>query len=126
MQLLPIVVAIVLGLLALVFVLYPLSQRNLPKEEPSMTATTTSSTENNKSRMRTNTHIELPTSGENAALENEQAAKNAIQEVELDYQLGNISESDYHSLRERYLRRAVVAMKSRYDQEQELDDAIEH
>lgn len=125
MQLLPIVVAIVLGLLALVFVLYPLSQRNLPKEEPSMTATTTSSTENNKSRMRTNTHIELPTSGENAALENEQAAKNAIQEVELDYQLGNISESDYHSLRERYLRRAVVAMKSRYDQEQELHDTIE-
>jgi len=122
MQLLPIFVAIALGLLALVFVLYPLSQRNLTKEEQSITASTTPSTENKESRMRTNAHIELPTSSENAALENEQAAKNAIQEVELDYQLGNISESDYHSLRERYLRRAVVAMKSRYDREQELDD----
>ena len=58
-------------------------------------------------------------------MENEQAARGAIQEVELDYQLGNISEADYRSLRERYLRRALVAMKSRYDREQELDDPIE-
>lgn len=126
MQLLPIFIAIILGLLALVFVLYPLSQRNLTKEERSMTVTTAPATENREPRVRANDHMAPRTSGENVALENEQAAKNAIQEVELDYQLGNISESDYHSLRERYLRRAVVAMKSRYDQEQEQDDAIEH
>jgi hypothetical protein len=45
----------------------------------------------------------------------EQAARLSLQEVELDYQLGNIAESDYRSLRERYMRRAIIAMKSRYD-----------
>ena len=123
MQLLPIVIALVLGILALVFVLYPLYQRNLPKTADSATFTEEPATENGRPRSN---HLHMPlANSENAALENEQAAKNAIQEVELDYQLGNISESDYHSLRERYLRRAVVAMKSRYDQEQELHDTIE-
>jgi hypothetical protein len=55
----------------------------------------------------------------------EQAARTALHEIELDYQLGNISESDYRTLRERYLQRALVALKSRYDREQELDDVIE-
>ena len=57
--------------------------------------------------------------------EGEQAARTALYEIELDYQLGNISESDYRKLRERYLQRALVALKSRYDREQELDDVIE-
>ncbi|HLZ59881.1 MAG TPA: hypothetical protein VKR06_23275 [Ktedonosporobacter sp.] len=57
--------------------------------------------------------------------EREQLARTALQEVELDYQLGNIAEADYRSLRERYMRRALVALKSRYDREQEIDDEIE-
>ena len=48
-----------------------------------------------------------------------------LQEIELDYQLGNITEADYHSLREKYLHRTLVALKSRYDREQELDALIE-
>ena len=115
MQLLPIFIAIVLGILALVFVLYPLYKRNLPKTADSTTSTAEPATGNAHPRSIANDLLAPLANSENAALENEQAAKNAIQEVELDYQLGNISESDYHALRERYLRRAVVAMKSRYD-----------
>ena len=59
------------------------------------------------------------------SIDREQAARTALQEIELDYQLGNIAESDYRSLRERYVRRALVALKSRYDREQELDEMIE-
>ena len=62
---------------------------------------------------------------ENVQEEREQAARSALQEVELDFQLGNLAETDYRSLRERYMRRALLAMKSRYDREQELDEAIE-
>ncbi len=47
--------------------------------------------------------------------DSEQAARLSLQEVELDYQLGNIAESDYRALRERYMRRALVAFKSRYE-----------
>lgn len=48
-----------------------------------------------------------------------------LQEIELDYQLGNITEADYHALREKYLHRTLVALKARYDREQELDTMIE-
>jgi hypothetical protein len=61
----------------------------------------------------------------NSQVEREQAARTALQEVELDFQLGNLAETDYRSLRERYMRRALLAMKSRHDREQELDEAIE-
>ena len=71
--------------------------------------------------------------------EREQSARSALQEIELDYQLGNISEEDYNTLRERYVRRALVALKARqdnkrdgqdtvetpYDRDKELDDLIE-
>ncbi len=75
-----------------------------------------------------------------AMTEREQSARSALQEIELDYQLGNISEEDYNTLRERYMRRALVALKSRhdsgqdvvetaddttYDHDKELDDLIE-
>ena len=59
----------------------------------------------------------------NRPTEQEQQARAALQEVELDYQLGNIAEPDYRSLRERYMRKALVALKARY--EQELDAEIE-
>lgn len=62
---------------------------------------------------------------EHAQEEREQTARTALQEVELDFQLGNLAEADYRSLRERYMRRVVLAMKSRHDREQELDEAIE-
>lgn len=57
--------------------------------------------------------------------ENEQAARSALTEVELDYQLGNLAEPDYRTLRERYLRRAFAARKSRLARDDELDALIE-
>lgn len=97
-----ILVAIGLGLLTLAFVLYPLYQR-IPSSGRASTAEDESV---------------LPT-------EREQAARAALHEVELDYQLGNISDMDYATLRERYMRRALTALKSRYEHEQELDEVIE-
>ena len=101
-----IVVAIALGILSLAFVLYPLYRRRFTEvqEQPVQTM------------------LAEPTTILN---EREQAARTALQEVELDYQLGNISETDYGSLRERYMRRALAALKSRYDREKEIDEEIE-
>src|SRR5690348_742270 len=97
-----ILVAVGLGLCILAFVLYPLYHRT-PSGEPASTA------ENG---------LASPT-------EREQAARAALHEVELDYQLGNIADTDYDTLRERYMRRALTALKSRYEREQELDEVIE-
>ncbi len=55
----------------------------------------------------------------------EQAARAALHEIELDYQLGNLAEADYSSLRERYMQRALLAFKDRREREQELDTEIE-
>jgi hypothetical protein len=101
-----IVIALALGLLALAFVLYPLLRR-APEAVP-VPATQLASAE----------EMAQP-------LEREQAARSALQEVELDFQLGNIEEPDYRALRERYMKRALVALKARYEREQELDDLIE-
>jgi hypothetical protein len=57
--------------------------------------------------------------------EDEQAARRALKEIELDYQLGNLAEADYRSLRERYILRAFAAHKSRQVHEQQLDELIE-
>ena len=54
-----------------------------------------------------------------------EAVRSALQEVELDFQLGNIAQSDYNQLRNRYMQRALVALKQRYEREQEFDTAIE-
>ena len=97
-----IIVALVLALLALAFVLYPLYRPH--KNLAALTQTDTGST---------------------VPAERELAARTALQEVELDYQLGNIAEGDYTTLRERYMRKALVALKARYDREQELDTLIE-
>ncbi len=72
----------------------------------------------------------------NALQEREQSARSALQEIELDYQLGNIGEEDYNTLRERYVRRALLALKSRhesgqdeiaepFERDKEFDDLIE-
>ena len=105
-------IAIILGILALAFVLYPLYRR--PKGSEIAIAPSLS--------------LEAPYTGEVEAkelAEHEQAARAAIQEVELDYQLGNIDEADYRALRERYMHRALTALKSRYEREQNIDDDIE-
>lgn len=91
-------VALALGILALAFVLYPLyrpARGLIVSQEAGPLA------------------------------EKEQVARISLQEVELDYQLGNIAEHDYKDLRERYMKRALVALKARYEREQEIDDEIE-
>ncbi len=103
MQVLPILVASLLGAIALVFVLQPLYRRTLLKTP----------------------QVESLTTSISSQTERELTARTALQEVELDYQLGNLAETDYRSLRSRYLRRAALEMKSRQEREQELDEMIE-
>ena len=97
-----VVVALMLGIAGLSFVLYPLYIPMLVKTAP------VSPTQ------------EQTTASATTISEREQAAKSALQEVELDYQLGNISDEDYNILRERYVRRALRALKSRYEQDKQL------
>jgi hypothetical protein len=115
--------AVGLGILALAFVLSPLT-RYLPAKATSHI-------------IQTHGNDVLKTSVTSAATEREESARSALQEIELDYQLGNISEEDYNTLRERYMRRALIALKSRHDngqdvvvteiysREKELDNLIE-
>ena len=105
-------IAIILGILALAFVLYPLYRWPTRGEMPSL------------SIRSAETPYEIDGMA-NEAVEREQTARAAIQEVELDYQLGNIEEEDYHTLRDRYMHRALTALKSRYEREQNIDDEIE-
>ena len=103
-------IAIILGILALVFVLYPLYRRPGSEPAPSIPM------------LATDYEAE---GAVQESVEQEQTARAAIQEVELDYQLGNIEEEDYRSLRDRYMHRALSALKSRYEREQNIDDEIE-
>ncbi len=104
-----IVFAIVLGLLALAFVLYPIYRH---KHEDILYEAKGATSEGKAS---------MPIS----LAEKEQSARSSLQEVELDYQLGNIAEPEYQELRERYMQQALVALKSRYEREQEIDAEIE-
>jgi hypothetical protein len=117
MPILSILIAIVLGVLALAFVLYPLYRR--PAER--RTGVIDHALEDHAVVEDSSKLGEIST----RIAEGEQAARNALQEVELDFQLGNITETDYRTLRERYIRRALIALKLRYEREQELDEAIE-
>ncbi len=103
MTLLPILVAILLGVLTLAIVLFPL-YRHAPLEVAQQRVSVGIAT----------TQAEV-----------EQTARLALKEVELDYQLGNLAEPDYRNLRERYTRRAFAAMKSRRQNEAALDALIE-
>jgi flagellar basal body-associated protein FliL len=120
----PILIAILLGVLALAYVLYPFYRRSRPlprssaKAEKSALPSLSSSGEPEAS----NGHKKMTVSTATVTTDSEQEARTALQEIELDFQLGNISEADYRTLRERYLRRALVALKSRYDRQQELDN----
>lgn len=101
------IVAIILGVLALAFVLYPLYRPVARQEAVAGDTGKVVSSENPD------------------FVEHEVTARSAIQEVEFDYQLGNLDEPDYRDLRERYMQRALLALRSRYEREQEIDDEIE-
>ena len=103
MTLLPVLVAILLGVLTLALVLYPI-YRHAPLEVVQQRASADIAT---------------------TRAETEQSARAALKEVELDYQLGNLAEPDYRTLRERYTRRAFAAMKSRQQSEDAIDALIE-
>ncbi|HVB75662.1 MAG TPA: hypothetical protein VNE38_19105 [Ktedonobacteraceae bacterium] len=103
MMLLPVLVAVFLGSLTLAFVLYPL-YRHAPLEVLQQRA----------SASMASTQAEV-----------EQSARLAIKEVEFDFQLGNLAETDYRTWRDRYTRRAFMAMKSRQASEEEIDALIE-
>jgi Tfp pilus assembly protein PilE len=103
MTLLPALVAVLLAVPILVLVLYPLYRhapfRVVQKRAAAGLVTTQA--------------------------EFEQAARAALKEIELDYQLGNLAETDYRKLREYYTRRAFAAMKSRQQSEEAIDALIE-
>jgi len=100
--------AVVLGLVALIFVLSPLLRHLQEGEQDAIMAIAPNEDD----------VISPPE-------ESEQAARVALQDVELDYQLGNIEEPDYLALREQHMRRALTAFKSRSEHEQKIDKEIE-
>jgi hypothetical protein len=120
MLLLPIIAGVVLALLALAYVLYPIYRA---QATPSQSGTPKAVPEQHSNQYHYQTLAQSQQDASPAG--REEAARAALHEVELDYQLGNIEETEYRTLRERYLRRALVAIKSRHDREQELDNAIE-
>jgi hypothetical protein len=124
---LSLLIALALGISALAFVLYPFYRRTPARPEKQKNTALFPWIEE-RAPETANGHANGAGSAvahSAGASEGEQAARTALYEIELDYQLGNISESDYRKLREKYLQRALVALKSRYDREQELDDVIE-
>lgn len=110
-----IVLAVLLGLCALAFVLYPLYRQVAVTGSAQALVQDRHST---AEEIATGDGVVQPT-------DSEHAARSALQEVELDFQLGNISQGDYNQLRGRYTQRALLALKQRYEREQEFDAAIE-
>jgi cytochrome c-type biogenesis protein CcmH/NrfG len=101
MQPISLLVAVLLGLVTLAYVLYPLYRHPTAPGEATKP------------------------SAQQKLSEREQNARQALQEVEFDFQLGNLDEGDYRSLRTRYMRRALAEMKQRLQREQEIDEEIE-
>ncbi len=122
-----IVVAVLLGAFALAFVLYPLYQKEFPSMNKVSPTINRGPSINRGPTTRRLEHAASPLPGDITAqqADREESARAALQEVEFDFQLGNLGEDDYRSLRERYMRRALSALKSRHDRERALDDAIE-
>lgn len=120
MQLLPLLIAVILGASALAYVLYPLFGQSYAR----MQATQMQEMPAQNGALHFDAQSTDSASIVNFA-DREQTARAALQEIELDYQLGNLGEADYSSLKERYMRRAILAMKSRQNYEQELDALIE-
>ncbi|HEY1391194.1 MAG TPA: hypothetical protein VGF38_21840 [Ktedonobacterales bacterium] len=97
----PLLIAVLLGLSGLIVVIYPLL--GLDRE--------------------TSDTLARGPLGEVA--ERERSARDALREVEFDRRLGNLDDEDYQALRARYEERALIALKARYQREQELDALIE-
>lgn len=97
----PLLIAVLLGLSGLIVVIYPLL--GLDREAPET----------------------LSTGPIAEVAERERSARDALREVEFDHRLGNLDDADYAALRSRYERRALSALKQRYQREQELDALIE-
>lgn len=57
--------------------------------------------------------------------ERERLAKQALLEVDFDHRLGNLDAADYADLKARYERRALAALKARFERERTLDEVIE-
>lgn len=126
MQPISLIVAIVLGLAALSYVLYPLyadfAHRSVLRadEQPGsegLSAVFPAQRGGPDARQAVSSVPRLS--------EREQHARQALQEVEFDFQLGNLDEREYRSLRARYMDRAVLEMKQRQQHEQEIDAEIE-
>jgi hypothetical protein len=100
--------AIGLGLIALLFVLDPLLRHFYVHEQNA-----------------TSIRISNENTGIASLQETEQDARITLKDVELDYQLGNIEEPDYLTLREQYMQCALVALKAHSEHEQEIDQEIE-
>jgi len=97
----PLVIAVLLGLSGLAIVIYPLLGLDRETAEAEAGGPITE------------------------VAERERSARDALREVEFDHRLGNLDDSDYQALRDRYERRALAALKTRYQREQELDALIE-
>lgn len=95
----PILLALVLGLLALAYVLAPL--------------------------FRTRPLSAVATGSLNDAIARADEAKQALRDIEFDYRLGNLAENDYTELRATYERHALGALKTRYEREQALDTLLD-
>ncbi len=100
----PLLIAVLLGLTCAVLVLQPLFGLDRASEDAQAAE---------------------PTSLAEVA-ERERLAKQALLEVDFDHRLGNLADADYADLRARYERRALVALKTRYQRERALDDLIDH
>lgn len=98
----PIIIAILLGLSALLIVIYPLL--GLDRAAAASTAGTDALAD---------------------VAERERSAKMALRDVDFDHRLGNLEEGDYHDLRDRYEQRALAALRTRYEREQALDRLID-
>lgn len=98
MQSMYIAVAAIMALPILAFVLYPLYRRPATQKAPG---------------------------GSPDLSEREQNARQALQEVEFDFQLGNLDEKDYRSMRTRYMNRALAEMRTRHKRAHEIDEQIE-
>lgn len=97
----PLLIAVLLGISGLIIVIYPLL--GLERQAPDA----------------------LPGGPLADMAERERSARDALREVEFDHRLGNLDDEDYTNLRARYERRALAALKVRYQREQELDALIE-
>lgn len=98
----PIVIAILLGVSALLIVIYPLLGLDSTSRNGDAGADALAD-----------------------VVERERSAKMALRDVDFDYRLGNLEENDYDALRSRYERRALAALRTRYEREQALDHLID-